>query len=81
MTKNNIGEAILIVGIMFCYLYFRPTSLILVAGMTALIIISVATWNTISTEIRDEGNKLEFEKTKLEIRKLEEEIKQMRNKK
>ena len=78
MTKNNIGEAIVIVGVIFSYLYFKPTSFILVAGMTALIIISVATWNTISTEIRDEGNKLEFEKTKLEIRKLEEEIKQMR---
>ena len=82
MTKNNTGEAILISAMIFCYLYFKPTSFLVLAGMLILIIISVFTWVMISGEIRDEGNELKFEqlrlqnkKLRIEIEKLEKELK------
>jgi len=81
MTKNNIGEAIVIVGVIFSYLYFKPDNFFIVALMAVAVIISFMTWAYVSGEIRDRGNELSFKETELKIKKLELEIEQMRNKK
>jgi len=81
MTKNNIGEAIVIVGVIFSYLYFKPENFVIVALMIVFVIISFMTWVYVSEETRTEGNRLSFKETELKIKKLELEIEQMRNKK
>jgi hypothetical protein len=62
-NKNNIGESILLLGLLFLNIYFKNDYLLIISIILA--IIGLSTWNSIRTD--KDSLKLNNEKLRSEI--------------
>jgi len=69
-NKNNIGEAILILGLITLNLLYQNQDLLIISII--ICILPLWTWHSVTTD--KETKKLLYAKTKLEIEKIASEI-------
>jgi len=77
MTKNNIGEAILMSIIIFCALYFD----LKIEGyifLAIIFLIPLFTWVKIDSKTRETSNNFAMEEARLKNEKLRLEIKKLK---